>query len=194
MPSIFLNVGRPLRVYICADFLIRFCPTAMFLRGVLDKILTMPDLAGISRNRTKPSIVIESQALPSNGSCLLQQKKRKVQPNLGEMNRLIFASLKAIAIRFVRGIRASKQWKTFVVLEIYTIIYIWEHSSLNATPKEVYWIWLKDCWQDFLVEDDDIFPYWENTSRYRRDDYSMDIDADEIDCQKSRKTVTEASN
>ena len=34
--------------------------------------------------------------------------------------------------------------------------------------------------KNLLVEDGDIFPYWENTSSYRQDDYSMDIDTDEI--------------
>jgi hypothetical protein len=60
-------------------FLIQLCSTAMFIRQVLDRILTMPDLAGISKNRTKPTVGTERQPQPGDESSPLQQTKRKVK-------------------------------------------------------------------------------------------------------------------
>ena len=56
----------------------------MFLRQVLDRILTMPDLAGISRYRTRPTLAEERQA--SDESSPLQRTKRKVKLNIDVVN------------------------------------------------------------------------------------------------------------
>ena len=89
MLSTFLNVSRLSEVYICA-FLIQLCPTAMFFRRVLDKILTMPDLAGISKNRTKPAVGTRRQPQASDESSPPPQRtKGKVKQSIGAVNRLI---------------------------------------------------------------------------------------------------------
>ena len=53
----------------------------MFLRQILDRILTMPDLAGISRNRIKPTVGEVKQPQVSDESSPLPQTKRKVKLN-----------------------------------------------------------------------------------------------------------------
>ena len=80
--------------------LIQLHPTAIFLRGVLDRILTIPDLAGISKNRTKPT---GRQRQASDESSPLQRTKRKVKPNFSAVNAKVnsFSSLTAISVRLV---------------------------------------------------------------------------------------------
>ena len=76
----------------------------MFLRQVLDRILTMPDLAGISRNQTKPTVAEVRQPQASDESSPLQRTKRKVKLNIGVIKQPkvnSFASLTAICVRLV---------------------------------------------------------------------------------------------
>ena len=57
----------------------------MSLRQDLDKILAMPDLAGISRNQTKPTegeVTVGEVRQPQ----ALQRTERKVKGNIGVIN------------------------------------------------------------------------------------------------------------
>ncbi|KAF8813362.1 hypothetical protein BYT27DRAFT_7131428 [Phlegmacium glaucopus] len=170
----------------------------MFLRGVLDRILTMHDLAGISRNRKKPTVVTGRQPLASDESSPLQRIKRKVQPNLGAMNsqRLIHLH------RWKRSLYEESDSLSNERPSLsprYVQSYTYE-SICTPLPKKYpssdHKIAGKERTRTFknLLVEDDIFPHLENTSSYYQDGYNMGlsgVDDDEIHDSESSEIAND---